>query len=557
MRQNWIQRRPRWFWIVILASLLAILVVVLIIVKGQTTVIVTRVTRGQAITAVYAPGTVLSGTQTTISTNAAGRLTGVYVDRGSKVITGQIIANIDDSQARLQLRAAESDLHTAEAQFAETSEPGDPYAVRQARAQLAQAQSDYSRALSAVNAAQAGLRSAKAKVSQAQAGVSAAQARVATAQRNVETRREERAVAIRQVDVAQAQIAGAEATLTDARDELTRQRSLYERGAVAERRVVEAETAVRSAESTLAQVRAAVLAASQQVDQAQAAIDAARSQVTEAVNGVDQAQAELAQDLAAVNSATAQIAQAQAQAQTARDQITAAQAFLAQTQRGQRSSAVVVAASQVQAAMDRVAQAQDALNNYTVRSLVQGTVSEVPVEVGDFVPIGGTIANVVSPRELYVQADVDESDIGPIRVGQKAYFTTDAIPNRTYQGVVTQIGASANESTNTYPVEIRDISDKSGLRVNLSVDVNIVTETHPSALLIPASAIVTEPRPHVWIVDTHGRLEQRNITIGARDTVSGRVEVTSGLLNGERVVTNPKSTFRNGQQVHFEMTMRK
>ena len=544
--RSWYRQLPRWLWIPV-ALLLLLIVLNVVISRRIPAVTLAPVTRGQAIAAVYAPGTVLSGTQTVIAATAASRIIVLSIQRGSNVAPGQVVAQLDSTQARLQLAQAQRQLETARAQLAQTSEPGDPYAVAQARAQLAQAQADYGRALDAVNAANAGLRGARAQVDQASAAVRTAQARVATAQRNVQIQQAQQRTAQEQINVAQAQVAHAQAELADAQDNLARQQSLYSQGAVPARNVVTARTAVSTAQANIAQAQASVQAAQRQADQGQASIAAAQSQVTEAYSVVDQNRAALIQAEDAVGTAQAQVAQARAAADSARQAITATQAHLAQTQRGQLPSAVRVAEAQVQTAQAAVAQAQDALSKYTIRSLVSGIVSDVPVHVGDFIPLGGAIANVVGQSQMYIQADVDEADIGPVRIGQDAYFTSDTLPDRTFQGVVTQVGASANTATNTYPVEIRGIRNPNGLRVNLSVDVNIVTSQNQQALLAPASAVVIDPQPHVWLVSA-SHLQYQSVTIGARDTAGGRIEIRSGLSEGDRVVSNPQPTFTNGQR---------
>jgi len=547
LRQR-LRRVPRWAWIAGVVGVLAAVLLLLILLR-RPTVTLGPVIQGEALSAVYAPGTVLSSTETVVAASASGRIVARYVNRGSRVTPGMVVAQLDDTQARLQLQQTQRQLATARSQYAQVAERGDVYDVQQARAQLAQAQAQYSQALDAVNAARAGIRSARAQREQATAAVRTAQARVRTARRSVDVAQQQRDTASAKVASAKAQLAIAQSQLDDARDNLRRLEALFSQKAIAEREVIRARTLVRVAESTVVQRQSDVETAQQGLEQAEASIAVAQGQVEEAQSAVEQSLAAIGQADAAISTTEAQLAQAQAQVRAAREGITAAQARLSSVQRGSRPSAVEVARAQVRTAEAAVAQAQDALSKYTVKSLVNGTVSETPVEVGDFVNQGAPVANVVSPGSLYVQANVDETDIGPVAIGQAACFTTDTVPNATFQGIVTEVGASADVTTNTYPVEIRNIPDTAGLRVNLSVDVNIVTRVDPNALLVPASAVVTTPAPHVWMVDARQRLVQRPVTLGARDYVSGRVEITKGLTLGEYVVRTPKPNFKTGQQV--------
>jgi RND family efflux transporter MFP subunit len=414
------------------------------------------VTVGRVVSAVYAPGTVTSRTQTVVAAGVAGRVVAAHVAFGDAVTPGQAVAQLDSTQAQYHLSQAQQELATTQAQReqAETNVRG------------------------------------------------AARARLNAARRTVTVQQEQvRAVRAR-VGAADAQVRVAEAAVANARDAYTRQRFLYERGAIAQRQLVEAESALRTAEAQRDQDRANAAAARQDVAQAQAAVEAARAQVAEAQSGVAGAEA-----------------------------------------------AVASAASAVNTARVRVAAARDALGKYTVRSLVSGLASDTPVAVGDFVQVGEPVLRVVSPSQLYVRADIDETDIGPVTVGQTAYFTSDANLATTYRGTVTRVGASAAAATNTYPVDITRLSTTTGLRVNMSIDVNIVTRTNPHARLLPAAAVVEEPAPHVWQVDARGRLVSVPITVGARDQSTGRVEILSGIEEEEAVVENPGADFRPGQAV--------
>jgi hypothetical protein len=72
---------------------------------------------------------------------------------------------------------------------------------------------------------------------------------------------------------------------------------------------------------------------------------------------------------------------------------------------------------------------------------------------------------------------------------------------------------------------------------------------NPSAILIPATAVIENPTPYVWIVNKQSRITKRPVVIGARDTSTGRVEIKTGVFEGELVVDNPQPSFKEGQQI--------
>ena len=70
----------------------------------------------------------------------------------------------------------------------------------------------------------------------------------------------------------------------------------------------------------------------------------------------------------------------------------------------------------------------------------------------------GIILQVASESRIYVRADVDEADIGPVRVGQEARFRVDAFSQRDFTARVSRIADSADRATKTYAVELRQLS---------------------------------------------------------------------------------------------------
>ncbi|MBM3459696.1 MAG: efflux RND transporter periplasmic adaptor subunit, partial [Armatimonadetes bacterium] len=151
---------------------------------------------------------------------------------------------------------------------------------------------------------------------------------------------------------------------------------------------------------------------------------------------------------------------------------------------------------------------------------------------------GGRLYTIASEQQLYVQADVDEADIGLVRLGATAHFQVDSQPGKTYEGTISRIGREADPATRTYPVEIRELTSVVGLRLGMTADVNVEGRTIRDALLIPAVALQTEQdRTQVWVLGSDSRVQSRPVRIKSRD--SKTVQVIEGLRAGERVVLNP------------------
>ncbi len=141
-----------------------------------------------------------------------------------------------------------------------------------------------------------------------------------------------------------------------------------------------------------------------------------------------------------------------------------------------------------------LAQAKIDLERTAIRSPVNGTVIQKTVEAGQ------TVAASLQAPELFVIAEdltdmqvetsIDESEIGRIRVGQKATFTVDSYPGRTFEGEVKQIRLAAQNVSNviTYIVIVSAPNPKKELLPGMTANVKIVLDTRNNVKLIPNSA---------------------------------------------------------------------
>jgi len=219
-----------------------------------------------------------------------------------------------------------------------------------------------------------------------------------------------------------------------------------------------------------------------------------------------------------------------------------------------------------------------------------GFVSALNVEQGEIVITGtmnnaGTEIMVVSDlSRMQVRADVDETDVVDMRLGQKAKISVDAIPDTTFEGTVTEIGNTAKRSitstvegqTNFEVVVVFD-HDVPAVRPGMTADVDIATGTHPSVLVVPIQAVVVRSQRELDRVargkaktvkaklaaaaadeDTVGR-KDKEITgvfvvhdkvaqfVPVRTGLSSQtmIEIVGGLKQGDDVVSGPYKALRD------------
>ncbi len=160
----------------------------------------------------------------------------------------------------------------------------------------------------------------------------------------------------------------------------------------------------------------------------------------------------------------------------------------------------------INVAQNQVNTAQHNLDNATLTAPHAGVVTAINGAVGGMTTGGGSgssgggggsaegFIQIVDRSSLQVQANVNESDIGGVAVGQAVSFTVNAYGSRTFHGTVGAIAPLGQNASNvvTYPVTINvDMKSIPGANVlpGMTASVTITIATHSNALLVPVDAI--------------------------------------------------------------------
>ena len=214
------------------------------------------------------------------------------------------------------------------------------------------------------------------------------------------------------------------------------------------------------------------------------------------------------------------------------------------------------AKEQVASAKENVQKAQTNLGYATITSPIDGTVISKSVEEGQTVaasfntPELFTIAKDLT--NMQVIANVDEADIGGVKVGDRVNFTVDAYPDDVFQGTVKQVRLEATTTNNvvTYEVVISAPNADLKLKPGLTANVTIYTQERSGILAVPNKALRFTPTKEtvgkdMKIVDCKGKnkvwtlsgktLTAHPVTIGQTDGV--HTEITKGLKQGQKIVT--------------------
>ena len=213
---------------------------------------------------------------------------------------------------------------------------------------------------------------------------------------------------------------------------------------------------------------------------------------------------------------------------------------------------------------DAVAQlnkAQAQLDAATVLSTLEGTVVEVNRNVSKS-PTGNSqvVVHVVSNENLQVKGELSEYNLANLSVGQEVTFTSKVYQDKSWTGKLSYISdypknngeatsaaaAAGGNSGSKYPYTIDVTSEIGDLKQGFSVSVEVKNKS--KAILVPLTSVVTEnDKNYVWVLDEQKKAKKVEVGLGNAD--ADNQEITSGLTNGVKVISNPTSSLEEGKEV--------
>ena len=169
-----------------------------------------------------------------------------------------------------------------------------------------------------------------------------------------------------------------------------------------------------------------------------------------------------------------------------------------------------------------------------IYATASGLVTERKVAQGQYVNAGDPLFTVADLSSIWIKADVYESDLPRVRLGQNVLITADALPGSTLRGRVSFIDVSVKQETRTAAVRV-DVANP-GLRLRPGMFVRARFESaRKEVLAIPRSAVVDAgERQLVYVAAADGQYNPREVKLGAAD--GDFYAVLAGLSAGERVV---------------------
>jgi HlyD family secretion protein len=326
-----------------------------------------------------------------------------------------------------------------------------------------------------------------------------------------------------------------------------------------EQQVAESRAELRATQARLAELEAG--GRREEIASARAKVDALRL----TAERLDREKAR-SKVLAEAGAVTAQAREAaENESLVANKTLESAQQDLALLSAGARPEIISAARATVDAARARLARATDILGRTEIRAPLSGRVLRKFLDVGAVVSFGLPYTegyNTLGPGSPIVAigqldgleafADINQTDLGRLSLGEKVEVGADAFPGKTYSARVTRFSPRADRNKNTIEVTVRFDDPVPGeFAHDMSVKLSFLGDQATQSireLLIPASAIVEQAGAKVVFVVENGHVRSRRILAGP-PLPSQQVPIKDGLVAGDVVViTNPEA-LKDGMKV--------
>ncbi len=226
---------------------------------------------------------------------------------------------------------------------------------------------------------------------------------------------------------------------------------------------------------------------------------------------------------------------------------------------GPRQEEIDALRGQVEQAKGAVAYAETSLTNTVIRAPVTGTILERAVEKGEFVTTSfvgdrgakGYVVSLADLNDLEVELDISQNDFAKLHSGQHGVITTDAFPDRKYDGFIKEISPEANRQKATVQIKVKVAQPDDYLRPEMNASVAFLSDAKPDpseasakrVILVPASAV----RDGAVFVFFDGKAVRRAVKSGM--TSSQGIQIESGLNGGEDLILDPPADLKDGDQV--------
>jgi len=168
------------------------------------------------------------------------------------------------------------------------------------------------------------------------------------------------------------------------------------------------------------------------------------------------------------------------------------------------------------------------LNDFLIKSEINGKVYSINKEIGEMVTTQMPVAVIGNSQNFYVELQVDEYDIAKLKKGQKVMISMDSYKGQAFEAIVDKIYPIMNAKLKSFKVDATFTKQPQNLFPNLSAQANIIIEVKEKAMTIPRAFLIDNE--YVYLENK----EKRKVKVGLMDYE--KVEILSGITSNDALV---------------------
>ena len=201
----------------------------------------------------------------------------------------------------------------------------------------------------------------------------------------------------------------------------------------------------------------------------------------------------------------------------------------------QKQLDVKVAEAQLAAAKAKNAEADASVSYSQIMSPIDGVVTDRPVNPGEMASSSAPIITVMNVSQVIAKTHIDQQQAAELKVGDPASISVPGQPG-SLKGKVSLVSPALDPNSTTVEVWVQAPNPGERLKPGGDVQAQMVAQSIPHAIAIPAEALLTSNGDNsVIVLDSDNKPHKKKVKVGIRD--GDEVQITEGLQGGERVVT--------------------
>jgi HlyD family secretion protein len=207
---------------------------------------------------------------------------------------------------------------------------------------------------------------------------------------------------------------------------------------------------------------------------------------------------------------------------------------------------------QLSSAKGKYQGAQAQLSYSEIRSPIDGVVTERPLYPGEMAASGVPLITVMDISLVTARAHIPQNDAALLKVGNKAMIDVPGL-GQSVEGKVILVSPALDPNSTTVEVWVQAKNPKQTLKPGSSVRLSMVSEAVPDALVVPVSAVLTgaDGVTTVMVIAADQHAHQQAVKLGIRQ--DDKVQITDGLKEGQRVVTDGAYGLPDNAKVSIEV----